>query len=65
MGFAIVLYANAGLQAALHACTEVYSRLKADGSLVNVGDMLASFENRQKAVDKDRWDALESKYHVS
>jgi len=64
MGFAIVLYANAGLQAALHACTQVYSRLKTDGSLANVGDMLASFENRQKAVDKDRWDALESKYHV-
>jgi hypothetical protein len=42
----------------------VYSRLKADGSLANVGDMLASFENRQKAVDKDCWDALESKYHV-
>jgi 2-methylisocitrate lyase-like PEP mutase family enzyme len=64
MGFAIVLYANAGLQAALHAATQVYSRLKADGSLQNVGDMLASFENRQKSVNKDRWDALESKYHV-
>jgi 2-methylisocitrate lyase-like PEP mutase family enzyme len=64
MGFAIVLYANAGLQAALHAATQVYSRLKADGSLANVGDMLASFESRQKSVDKDRWDALESKYHV-
>src|ERR1700744_173545 len=54
MGFAIVLYANAGLQAALHAATQVYSRLKADGSLANVGDMLASFENRQKSVNKDR-----------
>jgi hypothetical protein len=29
-----------------------------------VGDMLASFENRQKSVDKEQWDALESKYHV-
>ncbi len=64
MGFAIVLYANAGLQAALHAATQVYSRLKADGSLANVSGMLASFENRQKAVDKDRWDALESKYRA-
>jgi len=65
MGFAIVLYANAGLQAALHACTEVFSRLKADGSLANVGDRLASFESRQRSVNKDRWDKLESKYRVS
>jgi 2-methylisocitrate lyase-like PEP mutase family enzyme len=64
MGFAIVLYANAGLQAALHACTEVFSRLKMDGSLENVGGLLASFESRQKSVDKDKWDALEHKYHV-
>src|SRR6201996_3241785 len=45
MGFAIVLYANAGLQAALHATSEVFSRLKADGSLKNVSGMLASFDN--------------------
>jgi 2-methylisocitrate lyase-like PEP mutase family enzyme len=64
MGFSIVLYANAGLQAALHACTEVFSRLKADGSLENVSGMLASFDSRQKSVDKDKWDRLESKYHV-
>jgi 2-methylisocitrate lyase-like PEP mutase family enzyme len=64
MGFSIVLYANAGLQAALHACTEVFSRLKADGSLENVSGLLASFDSRQKSVDKDKWDRLESKYHV-
>jgi 2-methylisocitrate lyase-like PEP mutase family enzyme len=64
MGFAIVLYANAGLQAALRATAEVFSRLKADGSLANAGDMLASFENRQKSVAKDKWDEIEHKYHM-
>jgi 2-methylisocitrate lyase-like PEP mutase family enzyme len=65
MGFAIVLYANAGLQAALQATSEVFSRLKADGSLKNSGDLLASFENRQKSVAKDKWDELEHKYHAT
>ena len=33
-----------------------------DGSLDRVGDRLASFELRQRAVRKDQWDALEAKY---
>jgi 2-methylisocitrate lyase-like PEP mutase family enzyme len=62
MGFSIVLYANAALQAALKASFDVLGALKRDGSLSNVADRLASFEERQRAVDKQAWDAREVRY---
>jgi 2-methylisocitrate lyase-like PEP mutase family enzyme len=62
MGFAIVLYANATLQAALKAAHDVLKALKSDGSLASVADRLASFEERQDAVAKGTWDALEARY---
>lgn len=62
MGFGIVLYANAALQAAVRASVEVLGSLKATGSLDAVHDRLASFEERQAAVAKDRWDALEQRF---
>ena len=61
-GFAIVLYANAALQAALRASREVLEALKSEGSLETVSHRLASFEERQEAVSKPRWDALEARY---
>ena len=64
MGFAGVLYANAALQAALRASFDVLASLKEHGSLDRVADRLASFEERQSAVAKPRWDALEAKYKV-
>lgn len=64
MGFAGVLYANAALQAALRASYEVLSALKRDGSLAQVADRLATFTERQAAVAKPRWDALEARYKV-
>jgi 2-methylisocitrate lyase-like PEP mutase family enzyme len=64
MGFSIVLYANAALQAALRASYEVLGALKRDGTLTAVADRLASFEERQRAVAKDRWDALEARYRI-
>jgi 2-methylisocitrate lyase-like PEP mutase family enzyme len=64
MGFAGVLYANAALQAALRASYDVLSALKRDGSLAHVADRLATFEERQAAVAKPRWDALEARYKV-
>ncbi|MGO8718074.1 MAG: oxaloacetate decarboxylase [Acidobacteriaceae bacterium] len=62
MGFAMVLYANASLQAALRAAHDVLKALKSDGSLASVADRLASFEERQDAVAKGTWDALETRY---
>ena len=62
MGFGIVLYANAALQAAVRASAEVLGSLNATGSLDAVHDRLATFEQRQSAVAKDRWDALETRF---
>jgi 2-methylisocitrate lyase-like PEP mutase family enzyme len=65
MGFSIVLYANAALQAALKASYDVLGALKTEGSLATVADRLASFEERQRAVDKDRWDGFETRYRTA
>lgn len=62
MGFGAVLYANAALQAALRSVREVLGSLKQNGSLDDVREHLASFDERQRAVDKDRYDALEARY---
>lgn len=62
MGFGIALYANAALQAAVRASIEVLGSLKQTGSLDAVRDRLATFEERQSAVAKDRWDALEQRF---
>jgi 2-methylisocitrate lyase-like PEP mutase family enzyme len=64
MGFSLVLYANAALQAALKASYDVLAALKKDHCLDNVADRLASFEARQAAVSKDVWDAREKHYQI-
>jgi 2-methylisocitrate lyase-like PEP mutase family enzyme len=64
MGFGLVLYANASLQAALKASQIVLAALKRDGSLDAVADRLADFKERQQAVAKDTYDALERRYAV-
>lgn len=62
MGFALVLYANAALQASIHAMREVLGALHEDGSLERVRDRLASFESRQQTVRKTDWDRLDARY---
>ena len=64
LGFSIVLYANAALQAALKASYDVLGVLKAEGSLQSVAPRLASFEERQRAVAKGKWDAREARYRA-
>jgi 2-methylisocitrate lyase-like PEP mutase family enzyme len=64
LGFGLVLYANASLQAALKASQEVLAALKRDGSLHAVADKLASFSERQRTVAKDAYDVLEKRYAV-
>ena len=64
MGFGLSLYANAVLQAALKAATEVLQVLKEEGSLKTCADRLASFEARQLAVAKNVWDARDARYRV-
>jgi 2-methylisocitrate lyase-like PEP mutase family enzyme len=65
MGFSVALYANAALQATIRAVQDVLGHLKAEGSLAGVQDRLASFAERQRVVDKDRFDALEARYSGS
>ena len=62
MGFAGVLYANAALQAAVHGMREVLGELRRSGSLDAVRDKVASFEVRQRLVDKGTYDGLEQRY---
>jgi 2-methylisocitrate lyase-like PEP mutase family enzyme len=62
LGFGCVLYANAGLQAALKASQDVLAALKRDGSLASVADRLAGFDVRQRAVAKPKYDELERRY---
>ena len=62
MGAGVALYANAALQAAIKGAHEVLGVLKRDGSLATIGDRLASFEERQRILRKDHFDALERRY---
>jgi 2-methylisocitrate lyase-like PEP mutase family enzyme len=64
LGFSLVLYANAALQAAVKAAFDVLGALKRDGSLDGVADRIASFEERQRVVQKPAWDALEAKFRA-
>ncbi|MDF1790730.1 MAG: oxaloacetate decarboxylase [Thalassobaculaceae bacterium] len=64
LGFAIVLYANTPLQAAMRAMSEVLGALKRDGNLDAVQDRLADFVERQRLVHKSTYDAMEKHYAV-
>lgn len=64
LGFGGVLYANAALQAALKASSEVLRALAAEGSLQSVSDRLSDFAIRQSTVAKPRWDALDERYRT-
>lgn len=62
MGFALVLYANAALQASVLAITNVLGSLKHRGSLDEVREQLTDFQTRQNAVKIDSWQKLEQAY---
>jgi 2-methylisocitrate lyase-like PEP mutase family enzyme len=62
MGFTLILYANAALQASVAGMQKVLGHLHARGSLDGVMPFLAGFEERQRLVSKPHFDALEKKY---
>lgn len=62
MGFALVLYANAALQASVKATMGVLGSLREQGSLDAVLEQLADFRTRQNTVKIDRWQELEETY---
>jgi 2-methylisocitrate lyase-like PEP mutase family enzyme len=64
MGFSMILYANAALQASIAGMQKVLGHLKANGSLEGVSAQLSAFEERQRIVGKPRFDDLEKKYSL-
>lgn len=62
LGFAIVLYANVALQAAVHGMQEVLRHLHVHGSTDAVADRITSFNERQLLVRKPYFDEQEKKY---
>jgi len=64
MGFSMILYANAALQASIAGMQKVLGHLKTHGSLAAVSDQLAEFSERQRIVCKPHFDSLEEKYSV-
>ncbi len=63
LGFSMVLYANAALQASVAGMQKVLGHLKEQrGSLAGVSSELASFDERQRLVQKPRFNVLEKKY---
>jgi len=61
MGFALVLYANAALQGAVHGMQAALGLLKEAGRLDETAPV-ASFEERQRLVRKPLFDDLEKQY---
>jgi 2-methylisocitrate lyase-like PEP mutase family enzyme len=64
MGYAVVLYANTPLQAAMRAMSDVLGALRKDGDVNRVIDKLADFSERQRLVSKDEYDAADRRYSV-
>ena len=62
MGFTLILYANAALQASVAGMQKVLGHLHTRGSLDGVMPFLTGFEERQRLVAKPHFDALEKKY---
>jgi 2-methylisocitrate lyase-like PEP mutase family enzyme len=61
-GYALVIYANAAMQSAILGMKKVLHHLHNTGSLNGILDLVESFEERQRLVDKDVYDTLEKKY---
>ncbi|MGX6446841.1 isocitrate lyase/PEP mutase family protein [Patulibacter sp. S7RM1-6] len=62
MGFAVALYANAALRTAQRAVAHAYAELRAHGSSETLTDVMATWQERQDAVGKPFYDALEARY---
>lgn len=62
MGFAVVLYANAAMQAAIHGMQQVLAHLGSQGTLDGAGDRLAGFPERQRLVNMAFFNELDRRY---
>lgn len=62
LGYGIVLYANAALQGAVAGMQKALGHLRLQGELHESSDLVATFAERQRLVNKAEWDALETRY---
>ena len=62
MRYAVILYANAALQAAIRGMQTVLTHLYNHGSVAHIIEEMASFKERQRLVSKHVYDELERKY---
>jgi len=62
MGYKLILYANAALQASIAGMQHVLGSLRQTGSLAQVRDHLAGFAERQRVVRTPDYDALRLRY---
>ena len=62
MGFAMALYANVALQGAVLGMQNALGALARDGRMDEDGGLVASFAERQRLVEKGRYDELERRY---
>ncbi len=62
LGYAIVLYANAGLQGAVLGMQRALSALRENGRLDEDASLVAPFSERQRLVNKPFYDQLDRKY---
>lgn len=64
LGYGLVLYANAALQGALAGMGRALGQLREAGELLESSGLVSPFAERQRLVDKPRWDALEARYQA-
>jgi 2-methylisocitrate lyase-like PEP mutase family enzyme len=62
MGFAAVIYANTALRMAQVAMSRAYAAMLAHGGTESIVDEMAQWEERQEAVGKPHFDALDKLY---
>lgn len=62
--FAVVLFANIALQAAVKGMQTVLAEVRRTGSVAGIGDRIAPWTERQRLVRKPTFDGLEDKYRT-
>jgi 2-methylisocitrate lyase-like PEP mutase family enzyme len=63
--FAIVLFANVALQAAVRGMQRVLADVRRTGSIADLGDRIAPWTERQRVVRKPEFDVAEERYSTS
>ncbi len=62
MGYALIVYANAALQASMQGMQDVLRHLHEHGSIVGIESKLMMFEERQKMLDGPKFAELATRY---